>query len=207
MDGELWVGYDTFNELLSIRTTTEFLQNKSSKLGEIWKDVQYCVFDAPMHPGHYIERHGYATESISDCNPNIRMIPIEVCMGVDHLKASLQLVTKKKGEGLMLYHPTSPYTSGRTPNLLKVKAYEEEDVKFLSCNPNSYSYLCEQQNGVKVIVKCSGWDYMYPPSSGTVITVKHSGHFKTSLKLKYPFLLRVRTDLNWEELLQTSQDS
>eukprot|EP01124_Arcella_intermedia_P006851 TRINITY_DN14140_c3_g1_i1.p1 TRINITY_DN14140_c3_g1~~TRINITY_DN14140_c3_g1_i1.p1 ORF type:complete len:112 (+),score=24.81 TRINITY_DN14140_c3_g1_i1:35-370(+) len=100
----------------------------------------------------------------------------------------------------MLYHPTSHYTSGRTPNLLKVKAYSEEDVKFIECSPNSYSFLCEQLNGTKCIVKCGGWDYMFPPAPGTVLSVKHSGFYNTSQKMKYPFLFRVRTDLSWDDV-------
>jgi len=40
----------------------------------------------------------------------------------------------------MLYHPEQPYILGRTNSLLKVKSYWEEDVKFIECNPNSYTF-------------------------------------------------------------------
>eukprot|EP01124_Arcella_intermedia_P027360 TRINITY_DN5339_c0_g3_i1.p1 TRINITY_DN5339_c0_g3~~TRINITY_DN5339_c0_g3_i1.p1 ORF type:complete len:295 (-),score=48.24 TRINITY_DN5339_c0_g3_i1:43-927(-) len=197
LDGELWSGYDGISRLLSL------LRAPSHHNELHWKNVKFCVFDAPMHPGSYPERHSFASKSISGSGPHVCSIPIQRCLGLPHLKATLQEVTQKKGEGLMLYHPEAPHTPGRTSNLLKVKAYSEEDVKLLQCNPNSYSFLCEQKNGATCTVKCSGWDYMNPPAPGTILTVKHSGYFKTSQKLKYPFLLRFRPEITWQEIPNT----
>jgi hypothetical protein len=33
-----------------------------------------------------------------------------------------------------------------------------------------------------------------------VLTVKYSGLYKKSKKMKYPFLLKIRDDLSWEEI-------
>uniref|UniRef100_A0A6B2LEL7 ATP-dependent DNA ligase family profile domain-containing protein n=1 Tax=Arcella intermedia TaxID=1963864 RepID=A0A6B2LEL7_9EUKA len=198
LDGELWIDYGCFNTISSMYRKSHLANN-----ADLWRDVKYCVFDAPMHPGSYPERHSFASKSISGSGPHVCSIPIQRCLGLPHLKATLQEVTQKKGEGLMLYHPEAPHTPGRTSNLLKVKAYSEEDVKLLQCNPNSYSFLCEQKNGATCTVKCSGWDYMNPPAPGTILTVKHSGYFKTSQKLKYPFLLRFRPEITWQEIPNT----
>eukprot|EP01124_Arcella_intermedia_P017394 TRINITY_DN2415_c0_g1_i5.p1 TRINITY_DN2415_c0_g1~~TRINITY_DN2415_c0_g1_i5.p1 ORF type:complete len:147 (+),score=33.40 TRINITY_DN2415_c0_g1_i5:750-1190(+) len=138
--------------------------------------------------------------NIFKCTSNT-LIPTEYCTGREHLNTKLDVITKKQGEGIMLYHPSSLYTSGRTGNLLKVKAFQEEEVKLIKCNTKSYSYLCQQKNGATCVVQCSGWDYLNPPAPGTVLTVKHNGLFKTSHKLKYPFLLRVRTDISWNLLV------
>eukprot|EP01124_Arcella_intermedia_P022213 TRINITY_DN3269_c0_g1_i1.p1 TRINITY_DN3269_c0_g1~~TRINITY_DN3269_c0_g1_i1.p1 ORF type:complete len:163 (-),score=35.00 TRINITY_DN3269_c0_g1_i1:104-592(-) len=156
--------------------------------------------DAPMHPGNYVERHTFLRDTISGYPNHITLIPVIHCMGLKHLHTVLKEITKKKGEGIMLYHPEAKYTPGRTDHLYKVKAYSEEDVKFKKYNPNTYSFLCEQKNGVECIVKCSGWDYSFPPSPGTVITVKYNGIYESSQKMKYPFLLRVRNDLNWNQI-------
>uniref|UniRef100_A0A6B2LF21 ATP-dependent DNA ligase family profile domain-containing protein n=1 Tax=Arcella intermedia TaxID=1963864 RepID=A0A6B2LF21_9EUKA len=204
LDGELWAGYDGFSKLSSILRTTSNLQISSpDEKYEAWKEVQYCVFDAPMHPGNYFERHSFASASLS--GPNISLIPIVKCLGLDHMQTILHEISHKRGEGLMLYNPSAKYTSGRTNHILKVKPSLEADVRFISKNPNSYSFLCEQKNGVKCIVKCSGWDYMYPPSPGTLLTVKHNGIFKTSQKLKYPYL--IRTHLNESEQHEISNES
>eukprot|EP01124_Arcella_intermedia_P006578 TRINITY_DN13902_c0_g1_i1.p1 TRINITY_DN13902_c0_g1~~TRINITY_DN13902_c0_g1_i1.p1 ORF type:complete len:269 (-),score=55.28 TRINITY_DN13902_c0_g1_i1:403-1209(-) len=197
LDGELWTGYDDFGSLASLLRKTSNLQNTSEVL-ELWKNVKFCVFDAPMHHGNYAERHSFASQSLA--GPNICAIPIVTCLGTSHLQSILNEISQRKGEGLMLYHPSSKYTSGRTNNLLKVKVSTEEDVKFIKSNTNSYSFICEQKNGVQCVVKCSGWEYSFPPPPGTVLTVKHNGIFDSSQKMKYPFLLRVRNDLDWNEL-------
>lgn len=49
-------------------------------------------------------------------------------------------------------------------------------------------------------MKCSGWDYENAPPTGTVLSVRHSGYHKKSGKLKYPFLLKIRPELDWEKL-------
>jgi ATP-dependent DNA ligase len=73
----------------------------------------------------------------------VSIIPVEECENELHLKRVLREVTKKKGklefnlrsfdfinffsgEGVMIYHPGAPYTSGRTSNLLKVKVSTKE---------------------------------------------------------------------------------
>jgi hypothetical protein len=57
-----------------------------------------------------------------------------------------------------------------------------------------------RQNGITISVKCSGWEYQNPPEPGTVITIKHSGFLKKSEKMKYPFMLKVRYDLDWDQI-------
>eukprot|EP01124_Arcella_intermedia_P022918 TRINITY_DN3525_c2_g1_i3.p1 TRINITY_DN3525_c2_g1~~TRINITY_DN3525_c2_g1_i3.p1 ORF type:complete len:151 (-),score=29.48 TRINITY_DN3525_c2_g1_i3:101-553(-) len=148
-----------------------------------------------MYDGNYEERHAFARQAIGS-GSNISLIPFTKCLGLDHLRALFRDIIKNKGEGIMLYHPTTKYTSGRTNSVLKVKEFEE-DVKFIKVNPNSYAFICEQKNGVQCIVKCTAWDYSYPPPTGTVLTVKHNGFYNSSQKLKYPFLLKIRTDGNW----------
>uniref|UniRef100_A0A6B2LGI8 ATP-dependent DNA ligase family profile domain-containing protein n=1 Tax=Arcella intermedia TaxID=1963864 RepID=A0A6B2LGI8_9EUKA len=202
LDGELWAGYTHFNKLSSIFRKT--VNEESVQAYDEWEHVKYCVFDVPMHSGDYRERHSFVRDVISGCGTHVCLVPIIDCLGHNHLETVLNEITQKKGEGLMLYHPSSKYTSGRTTNLLKVKAFMEEDVKFIEYNPNSYSFLCLQQNGVECVVKCSVWDYLFPPPPGTVLTVKHSGISETSQRLKYPFLFRIRPDITWEH---TQRDS
>uniref|UniRef100_A0A6B2LEQ1 ATP-dependent DNA ligase family profile domain-containing protein n=1 Tax=Arcella intermedia TaxID=1963864 RepID=A0A6B2LEQ1_9EUKA len=199
LDGELWIDYGCFNTISSMYRKSHLANN-----ADLWRDVKYCVFDVPMHSGDYRERHSFVRDVISGCGTHVCLVPIIDCLGHNHLETVLNEITQKKGEGLMLYHPSSKYTSGRTTNLLKVKAFMEEDVKFIEYNPNSYSFLCLQQNGVECVVKCSVWDYLFPPPPGTVLTVKHSGISETSQRLKYPFLFRIRPDITWEH---TQRDS
>jgi len=196
LDGELWSGYDSFEKLKSI-----IIQSSLNQDPQLWNSVKFFIFDTPKHEGNYQQRHAFAQSSISQCNQNISIIPIQICSGVDHLLSVLNDIDKKKGEGIMLYHPQANYQSGRTNVLLKVKAYKEDDVKFIKKNPNSYSFICQQKNGVNCTIKCSGFDYLNPPGVGSVLSVKHSGFHEKSKKIKYPFLMRIRSDLSWEEIV------
>eukprot|EP01126_Amoeba_proteus_P062281 TRINITY_DN8440_c0_g2_i1.p1 TRINITY_DN8440_c0_g2~~TRINITY_DN8440_c0_g2_i1.p1 ORF type:complete len:587 (-),score=81.09 TRINITY_DN8440_c0_g2_i1:266-2026(-) len=203
LDGELWAGYESLEKLASVLRFSYNLSknNDDRSLSELWKPIKFCVFDAPLHPGFYSARLSFARECVSRGDDRyVHVIPTQVCLGLEHLRLMLQVVIKRKGEGLILYHPSQPYIPGRTSYVQKVKAYKEADVMFVKCNPNSYTFLCQQLNGVTCIIKCSGWDYENPPLLGTVLTVRHMGFHERSKKMKYPFLLRVRSELCWKSL-------
>jgi len=169
------------------------------------KSLKFCIFDAPQHPGNYASRHSHASNAIEGCDEHICMIPIQRCLGFEHLNTLLHEVTEKNGEGLVAFHPDQAYTSGRTSRVLKIKTYLEEDVQFLECNPNSYTFICKQSNGATCVVKCGGWDYSHPPKPGTVLSVRYDGLWKKSQKLKYPYFLKVKMDRSWDEVQRDFQ--
>eukprot|EP01124_Arcella_intermedia_P022224 TRINITY_DN3269_c0_g1_i22.p1 TRINITY_DN3269_c0_g1~~TRINITY_DN3269_c0_g1_i22.p1 ORF type:complete len:519 (-),score=97.69 TRINITY_DN3269_c0_g1_i22:307-1863(-) len=128
LDGELWSGYEEgFSKLSSIL-------KKAHPHPDLWKDVKFCVFDAPMHQGNYLERYTFASNTIGANHMSI--IPVVQCLGLDHLQTILNEITIKKGEGVMLYHPTATYTSGRTSHLQKVKV-----TLFLSNSSNKPRHM------------------------------------------------------------------
>lgn len=55
-------------------------------------------------------------------------------------------------------------------------------------------------------MKCISSDYLSPPPTGTVLSVGHLGYYRQSQKLKHPFLLRARFDLNWDEVVHEKQE-
>lgn len=93
----------------------------SNILDPTWSKVYYCVFDSTTQ-GPITERHAFLTRAIAKCkSKNIKAVTLTLCESKAHLMKSLEEVANKKGEGLMLYHPTESYQSGRTEYLLKVK--------------------------------------------------------------------------------------
>eukprot|EP01126_Amoeba_proteus_P039136 TRINITY_DN4111_c0_g2_i1.p1 TRINITY_DN4111_c0_g2~~TRINITY_DN4111_c0_g2_i1.p1 ORF type:complete len:658 (-),score=111.69 TRINITY_DN4111_c0_g2_i1:406-2217(-) len=123
LDGELWSGYDSFSQLLSIiKSSHKLLESgQDSEAFLLWeKNIKFCVFDAPMHSGYYQERHSFAGNSIRNIS-GVCVVPIERCLGLDHLQRTLNDIRERKGEGIILYNPQSPYISGRTNAVLKVK--------------------------------------------------------------------------------------
>jgi len=204
LDGELWCGYETSSQVGSIlkRCLSSKTKTTEEELSSLWSQIKFCIFDLPNEPGTYPERHAKLKDLLPE-NQNISIVPMTRCEGIESLNTMLNEIRSKSGEGVMLYHPTAPYMPGRTNYLQKVKVYEEVYVKFVQKNPNSYSLICDQADGVQIKVKCCGYDYESPPEVGTVIQIRHSGIVKNSKKFKYPILTDIRTDLKWDTLVQS----
>lgn len=201
LDGELWCGYGTKSQLASILKKSSHEERTEQELSELWRPIKFCVFDLPKEPGTYPQRHAKLKDLRTE-NPNVSIVPMTKCQGIEDLKTKLNEIQSKSGEGIMLYHPTAAYTPGRTINLQKVKVHQDAFVKFIQKNTNSYSLICDQMDGVQIKVKCCGYDYEDPPEVGTVIQIRHSGIVKDSKKFKFPIVVDIRADLNWEELVQ-----
>jgi DNA ligase-1 len=202
IEGELWAGYVVDNERMNSIIKTICGPNKRNISLDVINKFKFCIFDAPQQEGNYQKRFTFLENYfLQNYKSNVSLIPIQICSGLTHLQTHLQEIINKGGEGIMLYHPDTPYENGHTRNLLKVKNYLESDVKFVKLNPKSYFFDCEQQNGQTCLVKCSGSDYQNPPPIGTVITAHHLGLFSKSKKLKQPTVIRLRYDLVWDELL------
>ena len=81
-----------------------------------WAGLRLIAFDCPEAGGDWPAR--------------IRSVPVTsyagavaftVCKGKRDLNGKLRAVLDRGGEGLMLRHPSAPYTVGRVNTLLKVK--------------------------------------------------------------------------------------
>jgi len=198
LDGELWKGKGFFEE-----TCTAVIRRKPTDEQEwvkLWEGVTYHIFDAPEYPGPFENRMDYAKKLVGTYHPILRIIPMKKCEGLAHLKKELELVRQTQGEGLMLREPGCDYVHGRSRTLLKVKPYREDEVRMVGKNTEAKSLIGETRNGEQCTIKCSLWDFECAPQAGAVITVRHAGHHKSG-KPKFPFMLRVRKDVTWEEVL------
>lgn len=116
LDGELWMGRDTYHKLISLlnRTNTHY--------DEMWSHVGYYLFDLPSSDGVYKKR----VEDLLSLQlpPHVHVVPTQECTSSQHLQQLLTKTTKEKGEGLVLRHPESLYTPGITLEMVKVKVLE-----------------------------------------------------------------------------------
>jgi len=189
LDGELWHPGGFIPLTSTIR----------SKDLSSWKDIIYWVFDVPSHTGAFEERLKFLQDLTKpDC---LKVIPVTQCTGKEHLKEFFDSVTGRDGEGIMLRKPTSLYEIGRTQTLFKMKAWHDSEVKYVGLNHSSRGLLCQTPNGEYCVIRCSGADFSHPPAEGTILTVKHNGHWKSG-KPKYPYFYRVRRDLNWDDVVK-----
>jgi DNA ligase-1 len=194
LDGELWGGYH-----LDPQQVSSMIKSQD------WSKLEYHVFDAPLVCGNYPERHKLLIQILSESDPHIKTIPYETCKDITHLMSTFNHIIKKKGEGVILYHPTSHYIARRTNLLLKLRQPRKETiVKFIRIGYNSYSLICEQRDGMECKVKCLVHDYLNPPEKGTFILVSYHGIWNRRKILKSPTVRKIRDDIrDWDQSPET----
>lgn len=107
LDGELWMGRDTFPALLS----------KIQRKGGDWIGVQFHVFDVQA-PGTFEERQHLLNRPLP---AHVRVVPHLELEGHESLDAMEQNIVANGGEGCVIRRPSSPYRPGRIGDVVKVK--------------------------------------------------------------------------------------
>jgi DNA ligase-1 len=121
LDGELWIDRKKFQRTVSIVRR----QDKT----DLWREVQYLVFDAPAATGGFEDRLAFVRDALAR-RPSRFILPHEhqPCRDTEHLRGELQRVEAMGGEGLMLREPGSAYVAGRSSTLLKVKTFHDAEA-------------------------------------------------------------------------------
>jgi DNA ligase-1 len=150
LDGELWLGRKKFQETMSIV--------RSQGLDEEWRPIKYLIFDMPgLTIAEFEERRKFmAHAKLPDHCVIVEQMP---CNGVDHLKATLKALEEKGAEGVMLRKPHSRYEGRRSPTLLKVKSFYDDEATIIGYEPGKGrhkgrlgGYVCVLANGVRFSV-------------------------------------------------------
>ena len=105
LDCELWAGYGNLN---GARLACQY--------GRFTPACRLMVFDCPQATGDWSARIRSAPVT-SYAAP----VAFTVCKGKRHLNGELRAVLDRGGEGIVLRHPSAPYTVGRVQTMLKVK--------------------------------------------------------------------------------------
>ena len=122
LDGELWMGRGRFEALSG---TVRRLEPVDAD----WREVRFMVFDLPGLAAPFGERLSrlQGLVAASD-NPRLSVLAQERCPDHETLMAMLARVARADGEGLMLHRDAAWYRGGRTPDLLKLKPYEDAEA-------------------------------------------------------------------------------
>lgn len=154
LDGELWLGYGKFQEVMSICRT-----HKTSILTDArWQDIKYKVFDAPSYDQFFttgqinnpncklIIDHDtcmrYIKNNMTNCNFNqvyqwlsstgcdvVKQIPIR---SWDHVQSTMRsIVDDQGGEGLVFRYPMSFWHPSRSRYMLKYKPFLDSEAKII----------------------------------------------------------------------------
>lgn len=159
LDGELWMGRQGFEEMGGIR-----MKIPDDK---VWIKVQYHVFDLPTVTQPFEARKDLIevlTHHLTDAAREIipRKYPAVWSLISDifkpghwkpvlpvahkkvknkaHIKADLDAIVAKGGEGLMLRKPESLYEPKRSSTLLKVKKAFDTECRIIGYKPGAGKY-------------------------------------------------------------------
>lgn len=196
LDGELWSGRQTFSDISSIV--------RRQMPSDAWKTMRYMIFDAPRAEGGFESRLDFARQWFQQHpNPHVTIIEQERCKDEAHLRRKLAEIEALGGEGVILRRPQSPYTAGRSHDLLKVKSFQDAEAVVIQHQPGTGKHtgrlgalLVELPNGMRFAIGTgfSDAERENPPPVGATITFKHQGYTASGIP-RFASYLRVRDKL------------
>lgn len=193
IDGELFSERGRFEE---IAATVRSANPKG------WYKLKLHVFDVPHAEGDLFERlrvlQHYLAENPSPYIQVIEQIPIK---DKAHLNAFFTQIQQLGGEGVVVRNPLSPYIQGRSAQILKLKAVDDEECVVVAHHLGRGKYAnklgaitCENHRGrFRIGSGFKDKERETPPPLGTVITYKYRG-LTTHGKPRFATFWRVRSD-------------
>lgn len=196
LDGELWIGRHQF-ELVS-----GVIRQKQPN-EEQWRQVRFMVFDMPNSPDIFTQRI-VVTQKILDDSKSPYLQWVTQYRVDDHqtLMAQLDKIVKEGGEGLMLRRGDSQYQAIRNDDLLKVKAYEDDEATVIAYTPGRGKYIgmmgalvVENADKVRFNIGSGFSDEQRrnPPKIGSTITYMYFGKTKNNLP-RFASFIRIREE-------------
>ena len=126
LDGELWLARGKFDVLSG-------MVRKTQPVDAEWQQISYLVFELPGGEGDFTERYNrirlvtWGTDW-DRLKPAVQ-VRIPTMAGI---QSELKRVVAAGGEGLMLHLAKSPYVSGRSDVLLKLKPTADAEAKVVA---------------------------------------------------------------------------
>jgi DNA ligase 1 len=150
LDGELWLGRGRFQEIVGLSNLKPNKKVTTDELDEIWKEVQYMVFDIPhLSDRPYVERRNQLEALINDGFPSIRLSVVTTVLHHDHLIELYTSYVEKGAEGIILREPTSKYETKRSKLLLKMKISDDDEAQVIEYIMGTGKYV-----GMLGAIKC-----------------------------------------------------
>ena len=206
LDGELWIGRQSFEKVVSI------VRRKQPHDG--WKEITFQVFDVPNQNGGLMARLRVLDRYLEN-NPTtyIKVLDQVPIVEQQDVRKRLDYVHAKGGEGLVLRDPNVDYYSGRTAQSVKVKLKQDAEcivtgytagkgkyldmVGALKCRIAKRAYSKQKLDDFEIKIGSGLTDVMRrePPKIGSVVTFQYMGLTAKGLP-KFPVYLRDREDFH-----------
>ncbi|WP_448213639.1 DNA ligase [Colwellia sp. MEBiC06753] len=194
LDGELWIERQQFEKISALvrrQQTTE----------QEWQNVKFMLFDLPEHQGTFSERIMAMQQLIKHTdNPHLQMVTQQSISDKSALQALFSQVIAEGGEGLMLHKKNAYYQLGRSPNIMKLKPFDDAEAEVIGYIEGKGKYQ-QMLGSIKVKTKdgivfkigsgFSDKQRKSRPPIGSIITFKYSGKTAKGVP-RFASFLRIR---------------
>jgi DNA ligase-1 len=194
LDGELWLGRNTFERLSGI-------VRKSEPVDAEWRQVRYMLFELPDAEGTFTARKDKLARLVEQAGiPWLRVVEQYRVGDRKALLADLDKVVAAGGEGLMLHRADAHYSAGRSDDLVKLKPFLDREARVIAHLPgegrNTWrlgALLVEGDDGRRLRIGTGFSDAQRenPPPVGSLVTYRYRGLTAKGLP-RFPVFLRIR---------------
>lgn len=193
IDGELFSERGKFDE---ISATVRSANPKG------WYKLKLHVFDVPNAQGDLFNRLQQLEEYLhKHPTPYITIIPQIPVQDKTALHTFFTQIQQLGGEGVVVRNPNSPYIHGRSAQILKLKAVDDEECTVVAHHQGKGKYAdklgaitCENQRGrFRIGSGFKEVDRRNPPPIGSTITYKYRG-LTTHGKPRFAIFWRQRNE-------------
>lgn len=196
LDGELWTRRGDFENLSGI-------VRRSVPDDADWRQIHYRVFDLPLAPGRFEQRHQRLLElkAAAGCRW-FEVVEQRALADAPALASLLARVVADGGEGLMLRRRDAPYTAGRNRDLLKLKPADDAEAVVIAHQAGRGKYQgmvgalrVRRDDGAEFAIGSGLSDAQRrnPPPIGSTITYAYNGLTRSGLP-RFARFVRVRQD-------------
>ncbi|MBQ0931476.1 DNA ligase [Ideonella alba] len=182
LDGELWLGRGRFQAMSA-------LVHRADASEADWAPVRFMVFELPGGGGSFAERVAQlqrlaAADGVWQVAPQRRLPDAQA------LAAWLQEVVAGGGEGLMLHRADSPWHTGRSDALLKLKPQPDDEAVVIGLVPGrgrlsglvgALTVRDAQGRVFRIGSGLSDAQRRQPPPLGSRVAFHHRGRTSTGL--------------------------
>lgn len=196
LDGELWLARQKFDELSGI-------VRKAEPVDEEWKRITYMIFELPDASGTFEQRYVRMRDIVATANwPQLKAVEQTRVGNRADLKRRFDAIVKAGAEGLMLHLADSPYVTGRSDVLLKLKPLLDTEAIVLRHLPGKGRHAgrlgaleVKTRDGVVFRLGTGFSDAVRnnPPPVGSLVTYTYRD-ITPSGKPRFASFVRVRDD-------------
>jgi len=178
LDGELWMGRGRFEALSGT-------VRRLVPVDAAWREVRYLVFDLPGSQAAFGARLVRLRDLVAAAgNPGLGGLEQVRLPDQAALMAMLDVVARAGGEGLMLHRDASVYRGARSPDLLKLKPYQDAEARVIGQVAGKGRFLgmlgaleVQDEDGRRFRIGTGFTDAVRrdPPPLGSLVTFKYRG--------------------------------